>query len=121
MSDKEDSLLDILGYVLGIIILLIFYGGFQYFQMRSGVQETTIELLSENFIPGYNADGISLPLSIAFGGTTPAKVFVNDNVGNTKIVDVEVTQSGIPVLSIFIGSEYYVEISGEELTQLRGF
>ena len=114
-------MLNILGYAVGIIILMVFYGGFQYFQMRSGVQETTIELLSENFIPGYEADGISLPISIAFGGTTPAKVFVNDIVGNTKIVDVEVTQSGIPVLSIFIGSEYYVEISGNELTQLRGF
>ena len=121
MSDKEDSLLNILGYAFGIIILLVFYGGFAYFQMRSGVQETTIELLSENFIPGYKADGISLPISIAFGGTTTAKVFINDNGGNIEVVDVEVTQKGIPVLSIFIGSEYYVEISGEELTQLRGF
>ena len=121
MSDKEDSLLNILGYVLGIIILLAVYGSFQYSQMRSGIQEITIELLSENFNPGYKADGISLPISIAFGGTTTAKVFINDNGGNIEVVDVEVTQKGIPVLSIFVGSEYYVEISGEELMRLRGY
>lgn len=106
-------------YALTGALILAVSGGFQYFQLRGGVQKTTIELLNENGQPGYKADGITLPLSAAFGGITTAKVFLKDNVGNTQAIEVEVTQKGIPILSIFTGSDFLVEISGTEVMQLR--
>jgi hypothetical protein len=87
--------------------------------MRSNVQESTIELLTDNGHPGYKADGIALPLSAAFGGITTAKVFLEDNAANTQAIEVEIIQKGIPVLSILTHSEYYIEISGLELMQLK--
>lgn len=119
MSSKESLTEKVLGYGLAVAFILVFYGGFQYFQLRSGIQETTIELLTDNGHSGYKADGITLPLSAAFGGITTAKVFLEDNAGNTQAIEVEITQKGIPVLTILAGSEYYIEISGLELMQLK--
>lgn len=119
MSNKESLTDSAIGYALVGALILAIYGGFQYFQLRSGVQETTIEMLNDNGHPGYEADGITLPLSAAFGGITTAKVFVKGNGGNTQAIEVEVTQKGIPILSIFTGSEYYTEISGIELMRLK--
>jgi predicted nucleic acid-binding Zn-ribbon protein len=118
MLDIRSLTESVAGYVIPVAIVLSIYGGIQYFQLRSGVQESTIEMLHENGYPGYEADGITLPLSAAFGGITTAKVFLRGN-GGTQAIDVEVTQKGIPILSIFVGSEYYTEISGVELMQLR--
>lgn len=119
MSNKESLTESVVGYIIGGAIILSIYGGFQYFQLRSGVQESTIEMLNDNGYPGYEADGITLPLSAAFGGITTAKVFLKDNSGSTQAIEVEVTQKGIPILSVFTGSEYYTEISGLELMQLK--
>ena len=119
MSDKESLTESVVAYTIVGTILLSIYGGFQYFQLRSGVQESTIEMLNDNGYPGYTADGITLHLSAAFGGIATAKVFLKDNSGATQAIEVEVTQKGIPILSIFTGSEYYTEISGLELMQLR--
>ena len=119
MSNKESLTESVVGYIIAGAIILSIYGGFQYFQLRSGVQDSTIEMLNDNGYPGYEADGITLPLSAAFGGITTAKVFLKDNSGSTQAIEVEVTQKGIPILSIFTGSEYYTEISGLELMQLK--
>lgn len=75
-------------------------------------------MLNNNGYSGFEADGITLPLSAAFGGITTAKVFLRRN-GESQGIDVEVTQKGTPILSVFVGSEYYIEISGVELMQLR--
>lgn len=117
-KEKETVIDKIIGYALAVAILLSIYGGFQYFQLRSGIQESTIEMLNNNGYSGFEADGITLPLSAAFGGITTAKVFLRRN-GESQGIDVEVTQKGTPILSVFVGSEYYIEISGVELMQLR--
>jgi predicted nucleic acid-binding Zn-ribbon protein len=117
MSSKESLTESVVGYAIAGAILLAIYGGFQYFQLRSGIQESTIEILNDNGYPGYKADGITLPLSAAFGGITTAKVFLDGN-GKETAIEVEITQKGIPVLSIFTGGEYLTEIAGIELMRL---
>lgn len=122
MSSKESLTESVVSWAIAVAVIFVLYGGlygsFQYFQMRSGVQESTIKILNDNGYPGYKADGITLPLSAAFGGITTAKVFVNGN-GRQTLIEVEVTQKGIPVLSIFTGSDYFTEISGIELIKLK--
>lgn len=118
-TNKESLTESVIGYAIVGAILLSFYGGFQYFQLRSMVQETTIKMLNDNGYSGYTADGITLPLSAAFGGIATAKVFLEDNGGAMQAIEVEVTQKGIPLLSIFTGSDFYLEISGLELLQLK--
>lgn len=118
-TEKESVTERVIGYVIAGAIVLAIYGGIQYFHLRSGVQEATIEMLNDNGYPGYKADGITLPLSAAFGGIAKAKVFLLDESGTTQGIEVEVTQKGIPILSVFTGSSFYTEISGIELMQLK--
>lgn len=119
VKNKESLTESVLTYAIAGALILAFFGGFQYFQMRSGVQESTIKMLNENGYGGYEADGITLPIAAAFGGINTAKVFLKDNSGDTKIIEVEVIQKGVPILSLFVGSEYYTEISGIEVMNLN--
>ena len=118
-TEKESVTERVIGYVIAGAIVLAIYGGIQYFHLRSGVQEATIEMLNDNGYLGYKADGITLPLSAAFGGIAKAKVFLLDESGTTQGIEVEVTQKGIPILSVFTSSSFYTEISGIELMQLK--
>ena len=117
--EKETVTERVIGYVIAGVIVLAIYGGIQYSYLRSEVQETTIEMLNDNGYLGYQADGITLPLSAAFGGIVTAKVFLLDESGKTKAIEVEVTQKGIPIFSVFTGSSFYTAISGIELMQLK--
>ena len=104
--------------LIAVIILFTIYASYQYFQMRGDVQETAEQLLTDNGYSGYTSDGINLPISAVLNGNATAKIFLKDNSGNTEITQVQITSKGIPLLSVFTGGEYWVEISGPELMKL---
>ena len=116
-SAKSES--SFLSYITGAAILFIIFASVQYFEMRSNIQDTAIEILDENGYPGYEADGINLPLSIVFDGNADAKIFLITPSGETEITEWQITSKGMPVLSVFTGSEYWVSISGVELMKLQ--
>ena len=115
---------DIKSWIIVIIIIVVFYGSIygpiSYFQMRSGIQETAQELLIENGINNYTADGIKLPITGMFSGTFDSKVFFKSSSGDIRLVDVEVTMKG-NLLSIILpgNSEYYISIEGKEFYRLQ--
>ena len=115
---------DIKSWIIAIIIIVVIYGSIygpiSYFQMRSGIQETAQELLIENGINNYTADGIKLPITGMFSGTFDSKVFFKSSSGDIRLVDVEVTMKG-NLLSIILpgNSEYYISIEGKEFYRLQ--
>ena len=115
---------DIKSWIIAIIIIVVIYvsiyGPISYFQMRSGIQETAQELLIENGINNYTADGIKLPITGMFSGTFDSKVFFKSSSGDIRLVDVEVTMKG-NLLSIILpgNSEYYISIEGKEFYRLQ--
>ena len=116
VSDSKTSYVQ---YVIGAVVLLLFFGSVQYFQMRSTIQETAISILKDNGYSGYEADGINLPLGAVFNGNAAAKIFLKTTSGETEITEWQITSKGIPLLSVLTGSEYWVEISGLELMKLN--
>ena len=86
--------------------------------MRSDVQETANEILRDNGYPKYEADGINLLISAVLNGSASTKIFLKNQNGDIKITEWEFTSKSLPLLSIFIGSEYWLEISGIELLKL---
>ena len=123
-GSSETFIEKIKGWMIAIIIFFVIYGSFyvpiSYFQMRSGIQETTQELLIENGINNYTADGIKLPITGMFSGTFDSKVFFKSSSGEIRLVDVEVTMKG-NLLSIILpgNSEYYISIEGKEFYRLQ--
>ena len=115
---------DIKSWIIAIIIIVVIYGSIygpiSYFQMRSGIQEAAQELLIENGINNYTADGIKLPITGMFSGTFDSKVFFKSSSGDIRLVDVEVTMKG-NLLSIILpgNSEYYISIEGKEFYRLQ--
>ena len=115
---------DIKSWIIAIIIIVVIYGSIygpiSYFQMRSGIKETAQELLIENGINNYTADGIKLPITGMFSGTFDSKVFFKSSSGDIRLVDVEVTMKG-NLLSIILpgNSEYYISIEGKEFYRLQ--
>ena len=115
---------DIKSWIIAIIIIVVIYGSIygpiSYFQMRSGIQETAQELLIENGINNYTADGIKLPITGMFSGTFDSKVFFKSSSGDIRLIDVEVTMKG-NLLSIILpgNSEYYISIEGKEFYRLQ--
>ena len=115
---------DIKSWIIAIIIIVVIYGSIygpiSYFQMRSGIQEAAQELLIENGINNYTADGIKLPITGMFSGTFDSKVFFKSSSGDIRLIDVEVTMKG-NLLSIILpgNSEYYISIEGKEFYRLQ--
>ena len=115
---------DIKSWIIAIIVIVVIYGSIygpiSYFQMRSGIQETAQELLIENGINNYTADGIKLPITGMFSGTFDSKVFFKSSSGDIRLVDVEVTMKGNLLSIILPGNyEYYISIEGKEFFRLR--
>ena len=118
---KETFTQKILGYVIVIIILILGYGGYQYYGLRDSVQETVLEILNDNDYNNINPDGISLPYSIVFANKVNADIFLLIK-GEMVIIEVEVIpKDAMPILSIFGNLEYVVSIPGPEMFKLRKY
>jgi len=115
-TDKKSSFVE---YIIAAAVIFGIYASVQYFQMRSDIQETAINILNDNGYSGYEADGINLPLGIVIDGNVDAKIFLKSASGDAKITEWQITSKGIPLLSVFTGYEYWVEISGLELMKLQ--
>lgn len=115
-TEKKSSFVE---YIIGTAVIFGIYASVQYFQMRSNIQETAIDILNDNGYSGYEADGINLPLGVVISGNVDAKIFLKAASGDTEITEWQITSKGIPLLSVFTGSEYWVEVSGLELMKLQ--
>ena len=118
-NSKETFTEKFLSYVFVIILFIVGYGGYQYYQLRGGVQDTTLSILNDNEYNNIKTDGISLPVSIVFASKVNADVFLLVD-EEMEIIEVEVIpKNAIPILSIFTGLNYAVSIPGRELLKLR--
>lgn len=117
-TEEEPEKTSLIEWVIGFVVIFLVYATWQYFQMRSDVQETANEILRDNGYPKYEADGIMLPISAVLNGSASTKIFLKNQNGDIKITEWEFTSKSPPLLSIFIGSEYWLEISGIELLKL---
>ena len=118
IQPNQSILTTALGYFIAVIIFFIVAAGYHYVQMRDLIQKTVTELLEDNNINGFTTDGINLPLSAVVGGYYDARVFLKSDNGETYITNVVVTSKAVPIVSLFVDAEFFVEIPGEEVAKL---
>ena len=119
-SDSESLNSKVISYVVGFFILAIIYGGFQYYQLRTSVQETVQQILTDNTNVKYTIDGINLPITLVLASKVTADVFLKKTTDEILRIEVIVIpKDAIPILSIFISMEFMVEIPGTEMFKLQ--
>jgi hypothetical protein len=102
-----------LGILLGIFIVNF---GFSYYELSSNSRNQIIQILKNTGYSGYNVKSFNLPSSILFGSPVTAVAILEKNGGLIKINPTVTPLSGV---AIMFSSEYYYEISGEDLMKLK--
>ncbi|MEP5630722.1 MAG: hypothetical protein ABJP79_02440 [Tateyamaria sp.] len=97
---------------VGIFVFLFF----SHQELEDGVQETIESILKENNIEA-SVRSLNVPFSAQLGYKVEGDAFVEKG---SEISRLSFTYTSIDRLPMF-GGEYYVEISGVEMMNLRGF
>ena len=107
-------------YIVVFLVVVGLWGGNKHHGLKESVTETTVKLLNNADYKNLIVDGINLPVSLAFLNISViADVFFKKNDGGIIVIKVNVTpKGGMPILSIFSDTAFYVNIEPTELMKL---
>ena len=123
--DPDKSFVEnIASYIAGLfalfIVVTIGYSGYWYYEMRGMVKDNTQEMIEEYQWP-LTVHGVSLPMSLIFARQVTAEVRFHYNNYNRGIIKVNILPhiDSIPVLLVYGGTDYQIEITGDEMQKLK--